>query len=246
MSYREQFYDQYVTYQVKSRGKSFSEQDYVKWASGVKKHIVDWLPNDMEIPILDVGCGPGNLIFLFQQLGYRNLTGIDLSPEQIDLARNQFPQATIYQGDVRDFLKDHAESYGLICAFDVIEHFQKDEIIPFLELIYESLQPGGRLILQTPNAESPWFGSVAYGDFTHEWFFTPDGLKSILHLVKFGSFQARESGLHIHGAKSLIRFGLWQLIRIGLAAWNLAETGGTGSGIYNRVFLATAVKNKKD
>jgi 2-polyprenyl-3-methyl-5-hydroxy-6-metoxy-1,4-benzoquinol methylase len=243
MNYRKQFYNQYVTLQVRPRGGSFTEQDYLNWANGALKHIQGWLPDDHAVPILDVGCGSGKLLYLFQQLGYVNLTGVDLSPEQIQLAQSRFSQATIIQGDVREFLKDRVEQYSLICAFDVIEHFRKEEVLPFLELIFQSLRPGGRLILQTPNAESPWFGSVAYGDFTHEWFFTPHGLEHVLRLVGFEQFQARESGPYVHGAKSLIRHWLWRLIHLGLAAWNLAEMGGAGSRIYSRVFVATVVKN---
>ena len=154
-------------------------------------------------------------------------------------------EATIIQGDARDFLADSVDRYGLICAFDVIEHFRKDEIIPFLEIIHQALQPGGRLILQTPNAESPLVGSVAYADFSHEWFFTPDGLEHVLRLVGFEGYQARESGPNIHGIKSLIRYGLWRLISLGLAIWNLAEMGAAGSGVYSRVFVATVVKEAR-
>jgi len=242
MNYRKQYYDKYVTVQVQPNGVSFTEQDYLNWGNGAMKRIQGWLPDNQAAPILDVGCGSGKLLYLFQRLGYVNLTGIDLSPEQIELARSRFPKASIIQEDAREFLKNCVGQYGLICAFDVVEHFRKEEIIPFLDLLYQALQPGGRLILQTPNAESPWLGSVAYGDFTHEWFFTPAGLEHVLRLAGFTKFRARESGPYIHGAKSLIRLWLWRLIHLSLMAWNLAETGEAGSGIYSRVFVATAVK----
>ncbi len=203
------------------------------------------MPEDRDVAILDLGCGAGKLLYLFQQLGYTNLTGVDLSPEQIELAQIRFPQASIVLADVKEFLRNRVEQYDLICAFDLIEHFHKEEIIPFLKLIFEALRPGGRLILQTPNAESPWFGAVAYGDFTHEWFFTPAGLKTVLRLGGFEKFQARENGPYVHGLKSLIRYGSWRLIHAGLTIWNLAETGGAGSKIYGRVFLATVTKGRR-
>lgn len=242
MNYRKQFYDQYATIQVRPRGGSFLEEDYQNWADIVMQRINGWLPDEHDIPILDLGCGSGKLLYLFQRMGYTNLTGVDLSPEQIEHARLHSDQAVIFQEDAQDFLKKNSEQFGLICAFDLIEHFQKEEIIPLLRLIYQSLKPGGRLILQTPNAESPWMGSVAYGDFTHEWFFTPHSLNGILQMVGFENFQARECGPVIHGAKSLVRYWLWRAISQGLAIWNLAETGGVGGGVYSRVFLATVVK----
>ena len=35
-----------------------------------------------------------------------------------------------------------------------------------------ALKPGGRWILHTANAESPFYGRVRYGDITHEQAFT--------------------------------------------------------------------------
>jgi hypothetical protein len=39
-----------------------------------------------------------------------------------------------------------------------------------------------------------------------------------------------------------LRAGIWQGFRLGFKIWNLAEVGGTGSGIFTRVFLISAVK----
>lgn len=245
MNYRKRYYDQYVTVHIQPDAAAFTEQYYERWANAAWDHIQGWLPERRSDPVLDIGCGSGKLLYLLRRLGYSNLTGIDLSPEQIDVARQWFQDATIIHGDARDLLATNQEHYGLICAFDVIEHFRKEEILPFLELIYQALQPGGRIILQTPNADSPYVGSVGYADFSHEWFFTPGGLEHVLRLAGFTGFQARESGPHIHGVKSLVRFGLWRLLRLFLALWNLAEMGSSGSGVYTRVFVATAVREAK-
>ena len=98
------------------------------------------------------------------------------------------------------------------------------------------------LILQTPNAESPLVGAVAYGDFTHEWFFTPASLADLLRLTGLTQYEARPSGPYAHGLKSALRHILWSGFKVGLALWNLTEVGHRGSGIYTRVFVATAVK----
>jgi len=244
MNYRKRYYDQYVTVQLQPAGGVFTERDYRDWAIGAKKRVQGWLPVDHSAAILDIGCGSGKLLYLLRDLGYTNLTGIDLSPEQVEHARQQFPESTIIQGNALDLLEHLTSHYDLICAFDIIEHLNKDEIVSLLNLIYHALNPGGRLILQTPNAESPWFGSVAYGDFTHEWFFTPAGLQRVLQLIGFDTFRARETGPSIHGIKSLIRASLWRLIHMSLFIWNLAETGGTGERIYTRVFVASAVRKQ--
>ncbi len=202
----------------------------------------NWLPPDRNAPILDMGCGSGKFLFMLEQMGYTDLTGVDLSPEQIERARHWCSGARIMQGDVRAFLQNNAEGFQLITAFDVIEHFGKDELLELLSLIKGALTAGGRVIFQTPNAVSPWAGTVVYGDFTHEWFFTPDSLADILSLQGFARFEARACEPRIHGLKSLMRVCLWQLLKLSYALVNLIETGGAYNFIYTRVFVGTAVK----
>lgn len=240
--YRQTLYAHYVSQKTHPAGLTHSEAEYRNWADATQARLAGWLPDDRSTPVLDLGCGPGNVLYLLQRLGYTHLTGVDLSAEQIALARQRCPAATVVQGDVFSFLRQHSASYGLITGFDIIEHFGKEEIFPLLELTAHALRPGGRLILQTPNAASPMAGAVAYGDFTHEWFFTPTSLADLLRLVDFEHYEARPSTPHAHGLTSTLRRILWGAISAGLACWNLAEVGHTGGGIYTRVFVATAVK----
>ncbi len=244
-NYRQKIYEKYVSVQSKPGIGEYSVKDYHVWAGSAQKRFQGWLPVEKNTPILDMGCGAGNFLFTLYRLGYTNLTGVDLSPEQVQLAYQWCPNATIIQGDIRPFLEQNPSHFSLVCGLDLIEHFPKDEILPFLELIYQALRPGGRLILQTPNAASPWVGSVSYSDFTHEWFFSPAGLERILAMAGFTAFQARESRPYVHGIKSMARFMLWQLIRNGLRLYDLIETGGNTGEIYTRVFVATVLKDSE-
>ncbi len=239
-SYRQRYYDNYLSFRADP--KRLELKDYQHWAKTAAALLGNWLPPERNTAILDMGCGDGKFLFMLEQRGYTDLTGVDLSPEQIERARQWCHRARIIQGDVGEFLRENPEKFGLITGFDVIEHFRKDELLALLSLAKGALRPGGRVIFQTPNAISPWAGTVAYGDLTHEWFFTPGGLANILNLQGFTKFEARACEPHIHGLKSLIRVGLWQLVKMGYALVNFIETGGSYGGIYTRVFLATAVK----
>ena len=123
-------------------------------------------------------------------------------------------------------------------------HFYKDEVLRFLDACNNALKPGGRLVLQTPNADSPWGMSIRHGDFTHEVGFNPNALTRLLSLTGFQAIESRETGpIPLgHSIKSTIRFFIWQIIRAGLKLWNLAETGSAGSGIFTRVFLIAGKK----
>jgi 2-polyprenyl-3-methyl-5-hydroxy-6-metoxy-1,4-benzoquinol methylase len=241
--YRQCIYDQYLSKEVRPGGQPSSAKEYQRWADATEARLRGWLPADRHTPVLDLGCGPGNFLYLMDKLGYTNLTGVDLSGEQIEMARQWCPRATLIQGDVKQNLAETPNKYGLITGFDIIEHFTKSEIMPFIKQIARALSTGGRLILQTPNAESPWGLMYRYGDFTHEIAFTPRSLEHVLRMNGFTGFAARECGPHAHGVKSLIRLLVWRFIRLGLRIWNLAETGGPGSGIYTRAFILTAIRD---
>ena len=170
-------------------------------------------------------------------MGYLNIEGVDISPEQVKLARQV--TASVAEANVLEWLEAHSSTFDLITALDLIEHFQKPEVLRFLDACYNALKPGGRLIIQTPNADSPWGMSIRHGDFTHEVGLNPNVLSRLLALV-----ESREIGpIAIgHSLKSTVRYAIWQTIRAGLKLWNLAETGGAGSAVFTRVFLIAAVK----
>lgn len=199
-----------------------------------------WLPADRHATCLDVACGSGALMFALHSASYENLKGVDYSVQQVSIAQKLFP--IVEQGDAIDYLKRHRGQFGLITAFDIIEHFDKNEVFGFLDALYAALRPGGRLIVQTPNADSPWFGSMRYGDFTHELAFTPQGLARVLRCVGFDGVELRECGPFLHGVKSAFRVLLWSVMRIALIGWNLIETGSSGSNVFTRVFIAKADK----
>ena len=46
----------------------------------LERCFADWLPSDRSAPILDAGCGEGNLLAFLRAKGYANLSGFDLSP----------------------------------------------------------------------------------------------------------------------------------------------------------------------
>ena len=203
--------------------------------------IKGWLPMNKRSSCLDVACGAGGVLFALRTEGYKNLRGVDCSSQQVSVAEKICP--AVEQGDAIDYLKRNQGTFDLITAFDIIEHFAKEEVFEFLDALYAALKPGGRLIIQTPNAESPWFGAVRYGDFTHEVAFTPASLGRVLKAAGFFGYAAQECRPYFHGIKSGMRLILWSLIRTGIIVWNLIETGSRGSGVVTRVFIAKADKS---
>jgi 2-polyprenyl-3-methyl-5-hydroxy-6-metoxy-1,4-benzoquinol methylase len=241
--YRARIYKQYGT-KFQDAPETFSEEAALRWARGYMYYLRYWLPDNKDATIVDVGCGGGKLLYFFKQMQYMNVMGIDISPEQVKLARQVIP--AVDEADVLDWLEEHPSTFDLITGLDIIEHLDKSEVIRFLDASYEALKPGGRIVLQTPNAESPWGSQHRYNDFTHEVGFNPNLLSRLLNLVGFQYVESRETGPVPLGYSVLssLRYVVWHLIRFGLKVWNLAETGSAGSGVFTRVFLATGLKKK--
>jgi cyclopropane fatty-acyl-phospholipid synthase-like methyltransferase len=190
-----------------------------------------------------LGCGHGTLVHFAQLAGYANAKGVDVSEQQVALA-NKLGIANISQGDLMATLKaTQPASLDVVIAFDVIEHFTKDELIDLVDAIHLALKPNGCWIIHTPNANSPFVGAVRYGDFTHEQAFTPTSIQQLLKASGFSRFIFAECGPRVHGLKSLVRVILWRLVRGVLNLVNAAETGDAGSHlVWTRNFYSVAYK----
>jgi len=238
-SYRGRIYETYAS-RFQDAAPGFDAQAAEAWGRPYDRYLRGWLPGDPAAAIIDLACGGGRTLHFFKRRGYTGLQGVDISPEQVRLALQVLPD--VREGSVGEYLATRENTYDLAIGLDIVEHLKKDEVLPFLEACFGALKRGGRLVLQTPNADSPFVGSCRYGDLTHEVCFTPNALGRLLRLCGFKSVEAREAGPVVHGPASSIRWLTWQVLRAALCAYNLAETGTIGSGVYTRNFLITGRK----
>jgi len=239
MDYRSRIYEKYAS-NVQEQSEPIDLMDADKWGRSYDTYLRGWLPSDKQAAILDVGCGYGRLLRFFSKRGYTKVTGLDISTEQVSLARKIHHD--VIQAKALEFLEECSDKFDFIIALDVIEHFYKDEFVHFLELCHRVLRPGGRLIIQTPNADSP-FGLVhRYNDFTHEICFNVNALTRLMRVYGFTRVEARETGPVPYGLFSSVRWVLWKLIRLPLLAYNLIETGSCWSSVLTRVFIVSGVR----
>ena len=240
-TYRDRIYEKYST-NFQDAATTFDVAASRKWGRAYRYYFRAWLPDRKDAAILDVGCGAGKLLHHFREKGYRNVLGVDVSPEQVQISRQVVPD--VAEENALDFLERNKEAFDLITGLDIIEHLHKPEVLRFMDAAFAGLKPGGRLILQTPNADSVAVGTIRYGDFTHEVCFNPNSLLRLMALACFTRIEAREMGPVPwgHSVTSTVRAGIWQTFRVVFKVWNLAEFGTAGSGIFTRVFLISGVK----
>jgi len=138
---------------------------------------------------LDVGCGPGGFLAALQLLGMQ-ITGVDLDPAAVDLARGRLRTERILHGGMERVVG--AGPFDLVSMNDLIEHpLQPRELV---ERAVAHMAPGGYLLLFTPNgafADPRFPAHVTFRrDLEHmqylttrtiEWLARPAGL-SIVHL----------------------------------------------------------------
>lgn len=241
--YREQLFNKYSTV-VQNAPDISSEKAITRWGNAYNHYLRGWLPGEKNAVIGEVACGNGRLLCLLDRLGYPNLYGNDISPEQVAAARQLASKATIDESDALRWLNENTGKFDLIIGMDIIEHLFKKDTLPFLDACLGALKPGGRLVLQTPNPGSLWGLLDRYNDFTHEAAFGYLVLSQLLSLTGFENIEGREVAPIAwgHGIKSTLRSIIWQFIRLGLLIWNLAETGSAGSRIFTRVYLISGTK----
>lgn len=95
--------------------------------------------------LIDLGCGPGQTTkFLFDN-GFKNILGIDISGEMIQIASKLNPHLTFEQADMLK-LNFNENSFGSAIAFYSIVHFDYQQIRNAFSEIYRILNANGEFL----------------------------------------------------------------------------------------------------
>lgn len=119
--------------------------------------------------VLDVACGTGFGIDILLDGGAGTVVGVELDPRAAwQAARGSRPGAHVVQADCRQ-LPFVASSFAVATSFETLEHLV--ERSTFLSELRRVLEPGGVLLLSTPNAlvTLPQNGKPANPYHVHEY-----------------------------------------------------------------------------
>jgi len=180
----------YYSYQAKARGVERVEDVYriaQERAYLYDRIVFPWLPGNKASRVTELACGHGSFLVWLKGHDFREITGVDSSPEQICLARQT--GATVCEMEGNAWLAGQAtESHGAVVAIDLIEHISKDQFMEFLRETHRILAQGGRLILRYPNGDSPLVGRNLFNDITHVWTYTTNCLETLGRMHGFRNF----------------------------------------------------------
>lgn len=159
--------------------------DYVKslfnsYADHYEKHLLTAL--DYQIPThfqrvlmqlhrenglldcLDLGCGTG-LCGEFIKPFAKTVTGVDLSENMLEMAREKNIYDILHCGDFNSFLTNKTAAYDLIVAGDALVYLGNIETL--FQMIQQALRNNGYFIFNTEISESEDYKMNQSGRFSH-------------------------------------------------------------------------------
>lgn len=235
----------YKSYTSSAVFSKYDEETFSNWGALYLQHrILPHIHQNKDAAILELGCGYGRYLRVLQKLAYSDISGIDISEEQIAYAQEKLQLKNVSQGDALEFIKNTEKKYDTILMLDVMEHLSSEYGLNLATEIFRCLKPGGNLILQVPNAMCP-LQPLLYGDLTHRQAYTPLSMKQLLISAGFTDIKASALPIVVHGIKSLLRRGIWNVFFKPFIKFYLITTCGELMGnIYTPNFLTIATKKE--
>lgn len=136
-------------------------------------------------PVLDIGCGRGELLDLLSAAGIE-ATGVDLDREMV--ARAEAKGHTVQAGDALEHLAglDDA-SLGAIFSAQLVEHLPFDQLERLFALATAKLRPGGLFVAETVNPHCVNAMKAFWVDPTHQHPLFPETMLQLARSAGFGS-----------------------------------------------------------
>jgi SAM-dependent methyltransferase len=142
-----------------------------------------------QTPVLDVGCGRGELLGLLREVGVE-ARGIDADADMVAYARGD--GLDVEQADLVDYLgRIKGRTLGGIFMGQVVEHLPPATLVQALTLASRALRPGGVLIAETINPLSPIALRNYFADLTHAQPLVPETLELLARRAGFGDTEIR-------------------------------------------------------
>ena len=139
----------------KSYLERYAHRDQEEAALDVER-ILSLIEIQRTLPVLDLGCGAGRHLLALHAAGFTDLTGIDLSQDLLDVARQKLDAVdatgvTLVRSDMREI--PATERFAAVLSmFTSFGYFDRDEENHrVFTAIHRALRPGGVLLMDTLN-----------------------------------------------------------------------------------------------
>src|ERR671930_208567 len=140
-------------------------------------------------PVLDVGCGRGELVGLLREAGVE-VRGVDADADMVAFARGE--GLPVEQADLLAHLESLQDgSLGGVFAGQVVEHLPPPALVRLLQLAAAKLRPGGLFVAETINPLSPLALRYYFSDLTHAQPLVPETLELLARQAGFRETKLR-------------------------------------------------------
>lgn len=148
--------DPIISVQVLKEHLSQDSSAASRQKSEIRKHC-SWIDQEIlemrQADILDLGCGPGLYAQELQIIGH-TYTGIDIAPAAIEFAKNlAITDCEFFLGDFRNMPFGKNRDLVLF-LFGAINLIPKTDAQRVLKKIFNSLKPGGTVLIEATSVES--------------------------------------------------------------------------------------------
>jgi len=172
------------------------EKGYRTFQAFYKYNYLKYFPEDKDAIILVVSCGPGYLLNLLTNEGYRNVLGIDSDAGKIAIAKHR--NLNCEQQRAFEHLGDNSKKYDVIFCEQEINHLTKKEMLEYLQLCRNSLRSGGTLVIHALNGANPITGAEALAqNFDHYNTFTEYTIRQVLEHSRFTNVKVFPLNLYV-------------------------------------------------
>jgi ubiquinone/menaquinone biosynthesis C-methylase UbiE len=140
------------------------ENSYGRYIDFTERTILDaWIANADRKTNIDFGCGTGRFLDFA-------MTGVDASPNMLQVAAEKFPDRSLVQANLTE-IPNSLNGFKIGICFHVLMHLDHTEIGRFLSCAFNTISPGGKLILDLLSAprrqlirhtNQGWHGNTAF------------------------------------------------------------------------------------
>ncbi len=112
-------------------------------------------------PVVELGSGPGNITAYLHSLGVP-VSGVDLSPAMVDIARRRHPAVRFDEGTMTDLAFADGALAGVVAWYSII-HTPLERLPAQFAEFRRVLAPGGHLLLAFQVGDEPLHLAEAFG-----------------------------------------------------------------------------------
>lgn len=131
------------------------------------KKLLGGVLGNKNARFLDLGSASARLEHWLREEGVpaENMTGIEISPEQVELAKQRIPEANFRVGDITTAPLE-PEAYDVVFSHMVFEHLDDAQLLSTCKNAYKALKPGGTFafVVTHPDKMTNLDGSLVEND----------------------------------------------------------------------------------